>query len=198
MKKGFTLIELMVSVAIFTIVATISLGALLAMAQADTKSENISSVVNNLNAALESMTRNIRTGYDYHCGSFSGGDCLSGDSYFKFTGPSGVDIIYKFDNSSACNQTTAVKGCILRSVNGGTFLPITPPEVIIVEPVTSVAGLKFFLRGSAPYIPTSIGGSSDMIQPNVIISVIGYIDLPNEQRSEFRIQTSATQRLYDH
>ncbi len=192
MKKGFTLIELMVAVAIFTIVATIALGALLSMTQANRKSQTISSVLNNLDAALEGMTRNIRTGYDYHCGTPTGYDCLTGGTFFQFTGPSGNVLVYKFDNSAACNQTTATKGCILRSTNGGTtFLPITPPEVII-----SAGTLKFSLRGSPPRTASGLG-SSDYLQPNVVITMSGYIALPNSQTSTFYLQTAVTQRLYD-
>jgi prepilin-type N-terminal cleavage/methylation domain-containing protein len=200
MKKGFTLIELMVAVAIFTVVATMALGALLAMAQANKKSQTISSTLNNLNAALEGMARNIRTGYDYHCGTATAFDCPAGGSYFKFTGPTGSSIVYQFYNSSSpdyCGQAAyTIKGCIVRITNGGTPLAITPPEVIIADPSSGTGKLKFFLRGSPPRTAAP-GGSSDYLQPNVVITMSGYIALPNNQTSSFYLQTAVTQRLYD-
>lgn len=197
LRRGFTLIELMVSIAIFSVVMVMALGALLSISEADRKSETVASVMNNLNFAVESMTRNIRTGYDYNCG-VSGGDCTSGGTEFQFTGPGGGSITYKFASDASCGQTSTVKGCILRSTDGGsTFLPITAPEVIVANYSSAAAGLAFYLRGSPHGSPDALGGTSDNIQPNVVITVNGYIELPNGRHSEFHIQTSATERLYD-
>ncbi|MES2006999.1 MAG: type II secretion system protein [Patescibacteria group bacterium] len=201
-RGGFTLIELMVSVAIFAIVMVISLGALLAISAADRKAETIASVMNNLNFAVESMTRNIRTGYDYHCATVAGGDCTSGGTLFKFTSQDGTgSIVYAFDNSSLCGQTGTTQGCIVRSTDGGTtYLPITAPEVIITSISGASPGLTFYLRGSAlgsATCGTPPVACNDDIQPNVVITVTGYIQITPTQKSPFNVQTSVTQRLYD-
>ncbi|HEV8677654.1 MAG TPA: type II secretion system protein [Candidatus Paceibacterota bacterium] len=190
--RGFTLIELMVSVAIFAIIMVISLGALLSIAAANRKAETIASVMNNLNFAVEGMTRSIRTGYDYHCGTVTGGDCTSGGTYFKFTAQDGSQVVYAYANDAAnCGQTGAVMGCIMRSTDGGTtYLPITAPEVIITNASTGT-GLTFYLRGS------TLGNLGDNVQPNVVITVTGYIQISATQKTPFALQTSVTQRLYD-
>ena len=191
-QRGFTLIELMVSVAIFAVVMVISLGALLSIATADRKAETVSSVMNNLNFAVESMTRTIRTGYDYHCGTVDGGDCSSGGTLFKFTSQGGAETVYAFDSSALCQQSGAVQGCIVRSTDGGTtYAPITAPEVIITNVTSGGSGLTFYLRGS------SLGSTGDNTQPNVVITVTGYVQITPTQKSPFYIQTSVTQRLYD-
>ena len=190
--RGFTLIELMVSVAIFAFIMVMALGALLSISAADRKAESIESVMNNLNFAVESMTRTIRTGYDYHCATLAGGDCTSGGTFFKFTAQDGTSVIYAYDNSSACGQTGAVAGCIMRSTNGGsTYLPITAPEVVITNIAGTGSGLQFYLRGS------SLGSTSDNTQPNVVITITGYVQISATQKSPFTIHTSVTQRLYD-
>jgi prepilin-type N-terminal cleavage/methylation domain-containing protein len=189
--RGFTLIELMVSVAIFAIVMVIALGALLSISAADRKAETIASVMNNLNFAIESMTRNIRTGVDYHCTTVGGGDCTSGSDLFKFTAANGLETVYKFDNSALCQQTGAVQGCIVRSTDGGsTYAAITAPEVVVTN-VSGTGGLTFYLRGSA------LGSSGDNAQPNVVITITGYVQVNPTQKANFALQTSATQRLYD-
>ena len=66
---GFTLVELMVSVSIFAIVMFISLGSILSILDANQKSKTLRSVMDNLNSAMESMTRTVRFGINYHCGS---------------------------------------------------------------------------------------------------------------------------------
>ena len=187
--KGFTLIELMVSVGIFAVIMVMSLGALLSISTADRKSETIESVMNNLNFAVESMSRTIRTGYDYHCGTYTGGDCGTGGSpggtFFKFTAQDGTPTIYRFDTSSLCGQTGTTVGCIERSTDGGTtYLPLTSPEVIITN-------LTFYLRGSA------LGETGDNTQADVVITVNGYVQISPTQTSPFNLQTSVTQRLYD-
>jgi prepilin-type N-terminal cleavage/methylation domain-containing protein len=192
--RGFTLIELMVSVAIFSVVMVISMGALLAMSNADRKAETVNSVISNLNFAVESMTRNVRTGYNYNCGGPSSLDCASGGTSFYFTDQDGSTVVYDFNTTaSGCGQpaNAATIGCIRRSTNGGSsYLPITAPEV-------KITAMKFYLRGSDL-------GPSDTNQPNVVISIVGYVQLSTStvvatasQKSEFKIQTSVTQRLYD-
>ena len=73
LSKGFTLIEVMVSVMIFSVVMTVALGALLAMSESDRRAEALKSVINNLDFAMDALTRTVRTGYNYHCG-VSGSD----------------------------------------------------------------------------------------------------------------------------
>lgn len=67
LQHGFTLVEIIVSIAIFIVVAVVALGALLKIIDANKKSESIKSVVTNLNFALDSMARDIRVGSHYIC-----------------------------------------------------------------------------------------------------------------------------------
>ncbi len=59
-SAGFTLVEIMVSVALFTIVVTISMGALLTIVDTNRKAQTLQLVMNNLNFAVESMVREMR------------------------------------------------------------------------------------------------------------------------------------------
>lgn len=201
--KAFTLIEILVSVAIFSVVMVIALGALLAMSSSDRKAESIKSVVNNLDFALDSMSRAIRTGTAYNCNSSAGGDCASGGTALYFTPSSGVVVAYKLDTSSSdCNQPTGPVGCIARaSASDGftTWSAITSPDVIITN------SDLFYLRGAAV-------GSPNNTQPIVNITISGYVvvnggvssqagcftgGVPNGQCSVFQLETSVTQRVYD-
>lgn len=66
-RKGFTLIEMVISLAIFSIVAVIAVGALVRILGQNRQAQSIQSSVNNLSFALESMSRELRTGRNYHC-----------------------------------------------------------------------------------------------------------------------------------
>jgi len=178
MKRGFTLIELMVSVAIFTIVMTLALGALLSITAAERKAETLKSVINNLHFALDSMTRSIRTGYGYNCGSSSGGNCSTGGTILYFTDAAGRTVAYCRGDNSTCSASGA---SILEKVNAGAFAPITTPEVTITN-------FTFYLVG-AP--------QGDTEQPKVTVTLSGFVQVSELQQSPFDIQTTITQRLYD-
>jgi prepilin-type N-terminal cleavage/methylation domain-containing protein len=70
-QKGFTLIEIIVSVSIFVVVMLIAVGAVLNAVDANRKAQSLNVIINNLNLTFESMVRDLRTGKNYStsCGS---------------------------------------------------------------------------------------------------------------------------------
>lgn len=66
-QSGFTLIEIIVSLALFSVVITIAVGALLILIASNRQLQSEQSVLTNLSFALDSMTREIRTGTNYYC-----------------------------------------------------------------------------------------------------------------------------------
>jgi len=60
-NKGFTLIELMVSVTIFSIALVLAMGAVLTIIDLNRKIQAMSSVTNNVNFAMESLVRIIKS-----------------------------------------------------------------------------------------------------------------------------------------
>lgn len=189
MQKGFTLIELMVSVTIFIVVMVISLGSLLSISAAERKAESLKTVMNNLNFALESMARSIRTGVDYHCinsGTITEPqNCQGGDTFFAFKSSDLTQgtIRYCLGNGSSCSSSGTA---ILRSVNGSASSPITASEVVI-------SNLTFYVVGATPQFQAP----ADNTQPKVVITINGSITLGNTPASQFKLQTTVTQRLYD-
>ncbi|OGC80691.1 hypothetical protein A2943_02240 [Candidatus Adlerbacteria bacterium RIFCSPLOWO2_01_FULL_51_16] len=191
MQKGFTLIELLVSVGIFTVVMVIALGALLSIAESDRKAQTLKTVTNNLNFALDSMSRTIRIARDYDCNS--GGDCTTGAGSFMFRATNGNLWGYRWE-SSACVNTL---GCIQRTTDAGaSWEDITAPEVVVLNcgiVVTGACtpgtrGLTFYLFGST---------QADAYQPRLIVTLQGYVQQSTSMRSHFHLQTTITQRLYD-
>src|SRR3990167_4918000 len=74
-NAGFTLVEMIVAVGLFSLVMLVSVGALLALTGANRKAQALQSVMNNLNIALDGMVRSIRMGSNYSC---DGGNCDPG------------------------------------------------------------------------------------------------------------------------
>ncbi len=183
-KRGFSLIEMMVSVALFSVVMLISTGALLSLMHATRKAQALQSVMNNLNVAADSMVRSVRMGTNYHCGT--GGaitvpqDCVSGDTYFAFEAYGGNDSTSADQYIYQYNPTTKR---IYRSTNGGTtWFALTAPEV-------QIDSLIFYTVG------TTIG---DTVQPKVVMSIKGTAGGGSQKtRTTFNIQATAVQRLLD-
>jgi len=180
--KGFTLIEMLVSVAIFTVVMTMSLSSLLIMTESDRKVQTLKSVVNNLNFALESISRTVRTGSVYHCDASvspisSPRDCASGATSFSFLNADNEQVVYCRGSGGSCSSDGA---SILRSVNGGDYAPVISPEV-------SISVLQFYVTGA----------ESAGIQPKATILISGSMQVDADSSSQFNLETSVTQRLYD-
>lgn len=182
-KKGFTLIEIMVAVALFSVVMMVGVGSLLTVVEANRKAQALQSVTTNLNFALENMSRTIRTGTHYHCGS--GGnieepqDCANGDSYFVFEG-------FEGDTSSSADQIVyRLNGTqVERSLSGGavdTFVPLTAPEIVVEKFAVYVFGAE----------------DTDLLQPEVVLILQGEASTSPRSTTEFDIQTSVTQRILD-
>ena len=210
-KKGFTLVELLVSSAIFTVVSIVAVGAVLTINAANRKTQAIRAVVDNLNFAMESMSRKLRTGSNYHC-------AISGDTFYSSTGfsapPADVsegECGQPKDGASAMMFTSAenitannnvgiqgssvaygrvaqVSGCQLTTpvCRGKIQVAYFGKEPVdMTPPEVDIQDLHFYVQGK--------GGGR---QPRVLISIAGLITLKKEKiDTPFNIQTTVTQRL---
>lgn len=186
-KKGFSLIEILVAVALFSGVMLIAVGALLSLIDANRKAQALNSVMNNLNFALENMSRNIRVGTTYHCEVTNGvpadvdvvKDCPNGGKLFAFEASNGDgdtkndQIVYRINDA---RLEKSEKGGAF-----GTFVNITAPEV-------SIDNFFFYVDGTS-FI--------DNIQPRVIIVLRGSAGIGPKIRTEFNLQTMVSQRVLD-
>ena len=177
---GFTLVELMVAMSVFIIVMFISMGAILSIFDANQKSKNLRSVMDNLNITLESMTRTIRFGSNYHCGTTPPTDqpldCINGVA---------SDTLYLKAVDTTQIKYSLVGGRVAKSVNGATNLYITSADAIVTM-------LSFRVYGSPAY-----NGGTDQFQPQVIIVISGYVDSKAMTKSSFNLETTVSQRLLD-
>jgi type II secretory pathway pseudopilin PulG len=64
---GFTLVEIMVATSIFMIIMLVALGALISSSDTAKKSQALRTAMDNVNFAMESMTKSLRMGTDYYC-----------------------------------------------------------------------------------------------------------------------------------
>ena len=172
-NRAFTLVELIIAVALFTLVAFISIGAILSVYDANKRAQASKTVVDNLNLSIENMARMIRFGSSYYCGISSSGtsDCPTGGDSISVTFD-GSRIIYKLSNDGKAIQ---------KKEGGGNYENITSPETVIQY-------LRFYVFGS------SVG---DANQPYIIAVIKGYSGNKLTVQSEFSIETLMSRRKLD-
>ena len=66
-NKGFTLLEMIVSLGVFAVCALIAVGGFVSLVESSKKTHSNKVVINNINYSIESMVREMRTGKDYFC-----------------------------------------------------------------------------------------------------------------------------------
>ncbi|MFM2424173.1 MAG: hypothetical protein RLZZ70_564, partial [Candidatus Parcubacteria bacterium] len=140
---GFTLIEMLVSLALFTIIATTTVGTLLVVIGGNSQSVAEQSAMSNLSFALDSMTREIRTGTEYYCGSVAqvtaagvtgsasaSADCLSGNDGISFR-EAGTSVTNGASNRRIAYYFDADTNALMRQVGSEAPVRMTGGDVTI-------------------------------------------------------------------
>jgi prepilin-type N-terminal cleavage/methylation domain-containing protein len=113
--RGFTLIELMVAVGLFAIIMILAAGAYLIIIGINNRVQSMTAGINNLSFALETMTRDIRTGTSY---SVTG-------SQFTFTNSQNQSTTYSLSSSA-----------LQKRIGSGAAYPITDSTAVQVTSLT--------------------------------------------------------------
>lgn len=169
-EKGFTLMEVMVSVTIFTIIVTIGMGALITIFKTLQKTRADRQAIDSISFVMDTMTRRIRTGKEYVSSDAGGG--------IKFVDQDGVSVsFYKDLDSEGNSRIYMIDGAF---GNQDDPVDITPESF-------SVEGFDFDIIGTDP---------SDGIQPMVTINLKGVVK-NGQQESKLSVQTVVSQRFLD-
>ncbi len=190
LKKGFTLIELMVSTSIFMVVMLIAMGSLLVTSSLAKKSNALNFTMDNLSFAIESMSRSLRMGTNYTCSSTSinlttnptPSDCPNGGSLIAFipaTADSNVRMAYELIQR-ADSSTNTIERC--ETTSGGSVNCVD-----LISPNINIEVLNFFVRGAS---------HSDLIQPSVYVIIRGSVII-KKRKTSFAIQTMISQRTLE-
>ena len=178
-KKGFTLVELLIAVALFVTIATFAMGAVLAIFDANRNARFSKTVVDNLNISIENMARTVRFGTRYHCDSGSGSVTFTNDC--STSGGSRIAVLYKGETIVYRWNGTINDPLEISTNSGVSYSPITSPD-------TKIEYVRFYVNGS------SVGDNS---QPYIIAIIKGYVGNRPTLQSDFNIQTMMSQRKLD-
>jgi len=179
-KKGFTLVEMLISVAVFSVVMVSAVGIILAILNTNSHVRSNSIAMSNIDAVLEKIFREANVGSYYHCG---GGeiekarDCPGGipSSVFIFEGAGGDEnkiddqIIYRLNSEDSSIE--------MSRDGGATFLCITEGNIIVDE------------------FNVNVLGNDDTKQPAVFVGIRGHVKDSKNVKTEFAVQTMIAERL---
>lgn len=203
-RRGFTLVEMIVSLAIFSIVSVVALGSLVKIVSANKKAQTLQASISNINFAIDSMSRELRTGNYYLCESNSGNPNYEGDN---------------MDDVRECPSGPAV------DENNGTVLAFRASKTLttgVGSPCPAAYAYRFEPSDDDYVLQKAVQSSCDdsiaeddfqnVIDDNVVISgyyvsviddsyplvtvrISGYAGLKERERTYFDIQTTVGPRI---
>jgi prepilin-type N-terminal cleavage/methylation domain-containing protein len=174
-SAGFTLMEMVVSLGIFSSIMLMSIGALVSVQSAQIRTSDAQIVQDNIRFSLELMTKEIRQGSEYQ-----GGLC----------GPLAcAEFIFRHNDGVRLFGYCALNGALLRfNVTDGGSCAIGPNTAVITSEEVMVEGLLFYIRGQDP-LPADG-------QARVTIAMRVRAQSPSQKvETVMDLQTTAVQRL---
>jgi len=200
-NKGFTLVEMMVAIGLFSVVMLVAVAAILSIIGNNKKAQGINNVVNNLNFAVESMVRDLKTGYYYRCGTdtyvvgvnstadLCGDPVTSQDSVSFVSTLSGIPtpVEYTFVPSSTDASGVYTAGHIVKSTDGGTPIELTSKTDIDIE------SMEMYIHSPKP--ASELLPSETPSQPGIFLIIRGKANILGNEVTQFGIQTYISQRI---
>ncbi len=168
-RRGFTLVELLVAIALFSVGVTIAVGGFVNALKTQRQNSALLSANSNMSLALEQMNREVRTGFDF---CVNGQTCTSNELAFK--NAAGEVVTYRKGGGVS-------DGGIERRVGGGAFARITADNV-------NIRYLTFRPIGNA------VG---DNVQPRIVINLGVSARERGVDESVIHLQTTVSPRTLD-
>ena len=189
--RGFSLIELLVSISIFTIVLTIAVGALLVLIDANARAQSMQQVMTELSFAIDSISREVRTGRGIYCSNSEPSPSLSDDTTNDCNGAVYLSVVEGGESLTAGQSTNRItfhydsaNEQIRRRISDNSWYPLTADDVHITD-------MFFYVSDS------TTGQFNDEVQVNVTIYIEGYVGEKATTDSSFALQTTISRRVMD-
>lgn len=192
--KGFTLIELMVVIALFTTIMTISIGALYSAQAINTKLQQTQIILDGVNLATEEIIRDIRYGLIFYCTDTV--PTVSPDRMDCY--PNGNTVLVFKPGNALTSAKSSSDRIVYYISNGSIFkkefpegVPSTPIQITVSNVV--IDKLTFYVKGSG------LVSSGDYIQPVITLAITGTTKPSNGNVAPvtFSVETSSSARALD-
>lgn len=196
MPGGFTLMEMLVALALFSVVVTIGSDLYLTFQRAARRTEALRAVLSDVRFVTERLTREAREGaidYDAYAGGLTGPQ-----SALHLRNAANQAVSFRLSDDCRAN---AARECIALQVDGGGL------ESLLSRGVR-VRDLRFFIRPAdnpfefvpQPRSPDDLraGQYASDLQPRVTVSLEVDNNFPENHREYIRygVQTTISSRVY--
>lgn len=182
--RGFTLVEMLVSVAIFSIVVMIALGAILTILDANRKARTLTEVMNNLNFSMEMITRSLKTGVEPDYIDTDGGTIVVGAIILDEEGFKREKTLYRHNIQEGLIERCATVVNNIQDYENAQctsdWVPITSEMVFIERFDVLVTATESFNDG--------------VDQPRTQLFIKGTVQISDRISSDFSLQTTVSQR----
>jgi len=194
-RTGFTLVEMLVSMAVFLSVVVVAAGAIVNIMSQNRKSQSIKNTIDNVTFAIDDMSRNIRMGTNYVCstdgstwGSGLSVNCASGGTYFRFIDQTGTTTYYRYASTSLSTTDGNIqqKICAGSNCDSSVWQSLTAPTSTV-----NIVNMNFYVMDSGT--EGLVHGSRR--QPRVIITMVGNVIDTDGTNMPFNLQTTISQRV---
>lgn len=203
--KGFTLIELMVTMAIFIGVMTIAVGALFSAQVVNTRLEQTQEVLDGVNLATEVIVRDMRYGSNFYCDTSIPFPMTAVRKNCAYPSP-GTVLIFRPTIALAGTADQNLDRVAYYLSNGILYKDEYPSGASkrtyqITSTDVNVQTLSFYATGlNSTTGGSDYAGASDYNQP-LITMIISGVTIPRKktvQPVKFSVQTSASSRALDN
>ncbi len=205
-SKGFTLVEMIVAIAIFMIVAVVAVGSLVRIVALNRQAQALQASVNNVSFAIDSMSREIRQGSNIGCLQTYGGEQFtpSASSGCTSLSPNANALIYfrtaKVD-SNGCNLYYAY--WFMPAATAGQYILEKGQQRSCTDPFQYNGGNGNFY----PIIDTAnvtltgynlaVFSSGNFTYKWVFVRLKGIAGIRAQDQNTFDVETSLSQRVND-
>ncbi len=156
---GFTLMEVMVSVTIFTIIITIGIGSLLTVNKTLQKTRAQRQTIDSFSYVVDTMTRRLRTGTNYTSNSLESITFNEQDNEDELGNGTGSVVTFRR------TEVVEGKGVIEMIVNDGVPITLTPPEINVTDFTVSL------YNSGQPMVQLSLRGEITDREQDTIIAL---------------------------
>ncbi len=194
---GFTIVETLVVLALFTTIITIATGALFSAQAVNTKLQQTQIILDGVNLAMEEVVREVRYGSIFYCSNAVPQNTPDRQSCAYPTGNS----VLTFKPADAMTVNNSSNDRVSYYLLNGALYKQNFPEGVASTPLqittsdVTIESLKFYVKGAE----TTSAGTPDYRQPVVIVAISGVTrpTQPHITPVRFSVQTTASSRKLD-
>lgn len=201
--KGFTLVEMLIVLGLFSFIMTLATGVLYTTQAINVKLQETQAVLDNVNLSMETISRDIRYGSEFHCGT----DINATSSILRksctYDNEGGTILFFRpsgapSDERVAYYASTTSSGRVILKdeyEEGATSTyQITANDV-------RIKSLIFYVYGAntASSSNEDVGNAHDVLQPLIVMAISGETIpiTPGATSTKFTMQSSISPRELD-